>query len=142
MASSSTIMLSIHPIYSNKIFMQEKKIEFRKRIIPDNVTRILVYSTAPVREIIGYFDVNKIIHERTDDLWTEFSESGGIEKEKFYSYFSNTEMGYGILIGRTYRFPNPVGIERLRIKAPQFYKYIQDRDFDTICMLGNKRSVL
>ena len=136
MASFSTIMLSIHPVYSEKIFQQEKKIEFRKRIIPNNVKRILVYSTAPDRKIVGFFEVRKIVHESPYWLWNEYSESGGIEKEKFFSYFSNNDLGYGILIGKTYRFSNPVMISSLKFKAPQFFRYVGESEFSDICSMG------
>ena len=53
----STILLSIKPEFSEKIFNETKKYEFRKRVARKKVEKIVVYATSPVKKIVGEVEV-------------------------------------------------------------------------------------
>ena len=53
----ATILLSIKPEYANKIFDGQKHYEYRKRIPKKEVSKIVVYSSAPEQAVIGEFEV-------------------------------------------------------------------------------------
>jgi type I restriction enzyme S subunit len=53
------VLLSIKPQYVDEIVKGNKKYEFRKKIFKkkDEVQEIYIYSTSPVKKIIGYFNL-------------------------------------------------------------------------------------
>ncbi|HDT8147195.1 TPA: hypothetical protein RD696_002696, partial [Enterococcus faecalis] len=53
----STILLSIHPKFVDKIMTGEKKFEFRRVIAKRNPNKIIIYSTSPVCKVIGEAEV-------------------------------------------------------------------------------------
>ena len=57
----ATILLSIKPEYANKIFDGQKHYEYRKRIPKKEVSKIVVYSSAPEQAVIGEIEVIKTL---------------------------------------------------------------------------------
>ena len=56
------VVLSIKPEFANKIFDGTKKYEFRKAIFKnDKIKTIIVYASSPVQQVIGEFEIEKII---------------------------------------------------------------------------------
>ena len=47
--------MSIHPQYADAIVAGRKRAEFRKRPLAADIDVVLIYATAPVRAIIGWF---------------------------------------------------------------------------------------
>ena len=64
-------LLSIKPKFASLIFDGSKKFEYRKAIFKQNVTKVIVYATAPVSMVIGEFTVEGILHDELDSLWQE-----------------------------------------------------------------------
>lgn len=54
------VLLSIKPEYTSAIAKGIKKVEFRKRIFSETVERAFVYSSSPMKKIIGSFLVSHI----------------------------------------------------------------------------------
>lgn len=120
------VLLSINPEYVEKIFSGEKKYEFRRNIFKNkDVNTVIIYSTSPVKRIVGEFTVKKIIKDLPSNLWELSPECTGISKEKFYKYFKNKKEGYAIEIGKVKRYPTLKKIEEYSLKvAPQSFVYI------------------
>lgn len=120
------VLLSIKPEYVEKIFSGEKKYEFRKSIFKDkNVKSVIIYSTSPIKKIVGEFEIEKIIEENPEKLWSLSPENTGISKEKFFKYFENREKGYAIKIGKLTKYNQPKTLQDFSIKiAPQSFVYI------------------
>lgn len=57
------LLLSIKPEFVDKILTHKKLYEFRKSIFKQNVDKIFIYSSYPVKKIVGYFEVTEIICE-------------------------------------------------------------------------------
>jgi len=45
--------LSIKPEYVEGILNETKKFEFRKRLADKSVERIIIYSTLPIKQVVG-----------------------------------------------------------------------------------------
>jgi predicted transcriptional regulator len=69
-----TILLSIKPEYANKILLGTKKYEYRTRVPKSQISGIFIYSTSPVKKIIGYVKVIGITMLPLDDLWDKTKE--------------------------------------------------------------------
>ena len=83
----ATILLSIKPEYASAIAKGIKKVEFRKRIFSETVERAFVYSSSPVKKIIGSFLVSHIEKGIPDYIWEKYSKCGSISRDKFFDYF-------------------------------------------------------
>lgn len=120
------VLLSIKPEYVEKIFSGKKKYEFRRNIFKNKeIKLIVVYSTSPVKKVIGEFEIEKIVEGTPEQLWNLDPQSTGILKEKFFGYFGSKEKGYAIKIGKLTKYNQPKTLQDFSIKtAPQSFVYI------------------
>lgn len=121
------ILLSIKPEYVQEIFDGKKYYEFRKTIFKNKeVDTVLVYSTSPVKMIVGEFKIKSIVKDNPKKLWELSPNNTGISKEKFLNYFKNKDIGYAIEIGKYIKYKKPKELMELGIKvAPQSFIYIK-----------------
>jgi len=88
------VVLSIKPEFAFKIFDGTKKFEFRKAIFKnENIKTIIVYTSSPVQQVIGEFDIEEVLNHDLSKLWDMTHEHSGISEEFFYEYFANKEEG-------------------------------------------------
>ena len=84
----TAVLLSIKPEFAKKIFAGTKKFEFRKSIFKyQNINKIIVYVSSPVKKVIGEFLIDKILIDDIDTLWNITSAHSGITKEFYQEYF-------------------------------------------------------
>jgi len=130
------VLLSIKPKYVDKIFCGSKKYEFRKNIFKnENVREIVIYSSSPMKKIVGTCAIGSIIEDRTMILWQMFKEVSGLCEEEFFSYFQNKEKGYAIEIEEIKKFENPIDPWHFDKKfvPPQSFQYITNSFYSKIC---------
>ena len=123
------VLMSIKPKYANAIFNGSKRVEFRKSCFAETVTRVYVYSSAPVKRIIGFFSVEKIDKDAPQKLWERFEKVGGIQQEDFMSYFSGLEEGYAIVVKDVELLENNLTVAEVfgrNYTVPQNYRYIDN----------------
>lgn len=120
------ILLSINPEYVEKIFSGEKKFEYRRNIFKNKkIKTVVIYSTSPVKKIVGEFTIKKIIKDIPTKLWDLSPEFTGISEDKFYKYFENKEEGYAIEIGKVKKYKKYKLLEEFSIKTPpQSFLYL------------------
>lgn len=120
--------MSIKPEYAHAIEKGEKLVEFRKKPLANSVVRVYVYASAPVKRVIGCFQVKGIVCDTPEALWTRYSNVGCIAKDKFYKYYEGKLKAYGILIERFEKFEtykDPKDIDE-SFRAPQSFSYIDN----------------
>lgn len=119
------VILSIKPVFANAIFAGLKKVEFRKSLFKENIDCVLVYSSSPIKRIIGYFTIKQIVKDSPQRLWEQFGPDGFINKEDFLKYFDQKKTGYSICIDKTTRFSqdiNPLDVFE-KFTPPQSFCY-------------------
>lgn len=130
------VLISIKPQYVEKIIKHEKLYEFRRKIFKQDVNRVIIYSTSPVKKIIGYFDLTEIIKDKPLNLWNNYSKYGGINKKDFFDYFEGTDEGFAIKISNLKLFSEEIDVSLLdNFKAPQSFKYITNEEFEELLSL-------
>ena len=96
------VVLSIKPEFANKIFDGTKKFEFRKSIFKnEKIKTVIVYSSSPVQQVIGEFDIDEVLNHDLLTLWDLTQKHSGISEEFYYDYFANKQQGFAIKIKRT-----------------------------------------
>lgn len=118
------ILLSIKPKYVNKIFSGEKKVEYRKNVVPD-VELVYIYATVPIKKIVAEFKVNKVLCGTPNELWIETKDIGGIDFKDYCEYFARRDKAYAYIISNLQIYDTPLLLSDLGIKRPpQNYQYI------------------
>lgn len=99
------ILLSIKPIFAEKILNGHKKYEFR-RALPkvSNVSAVLIYATMPVGKIVGEFYIDRFISDTPKNIWANTRKHAGISKSYFDEYFEGKELACAIAIKGVKRY--------------------------------------
>ena len=120
------LLISIKPKYVKEIINGIKKYEFRKRIFKKNVDKIYIYSTAPDKRIVGYFEYKGYLKDTPKCIWEKTVQFSGINEEEYFKYFDKKENAYAIVIDQLYLFEIPINpFEKIKdFVAPQSYKYV------------------
>lgn len=149
MAQNSPIgaLLSIKPIYANAILDGRKKVEFRKRPFKRAVTHVIIYATAPMQRVVGWFRTKRYEQMSPAALWKRFSAIGGISRDDFEAYYGSSESGVAIHVEKPRRFRSPLPLSKVcSTTPPQSYAYLCPatikRLTDSTTPLPSKRSVL
>ncbi len=108
------VLLSIKPKYVNAILNGKKEYEFRKVIFKEkNVEKVYMYSSSPVKKIVGVFIVGGIIEDHPKQIWKKCHSKSGIAKEDFFAYFNNHDKGYAIKIVDPKPIEGPIDLKRI-----------------------------
>lgn len=118
-------LLSLHPRFADAIFDGEKKVELRRSSIAADVSHVVVYCTAPVQRIVGWFEVASIDRDRPTALWKRYRAVVGVSAREFCDYFDGAEHGTAIVVGSTGRLSRSAALEEIGLFVPpQSYRYL------------------
>jgi predicted transcriptional regulator/DNA-binding XRE family transcriptional regulator len=123
------VVLSIKPAYSEKILAGQKTVELRRRFpftTPHGVLAY-IYSSAPVKAIVGTASIRDVLKLPVEQIWTEFEDSAFIERPLFDKYFEGLDYGYALVFDEVKSFTRPLPLHELREKfgfePPQSFLY-------------------
>lgn len=120
------ILIPINPEYVEKILLGQKKYEYRK-IKPqkNNIDKMYIYSTAPVKMVVAEADIEDIIIEKPNKIWELTKDYAGINKDFFDNYYKGKDLAIAYKLGKVTRYVNPKKLEDLGINyVPQSFIYI------------------
>jgi len=129
---SMNLLLSIKPKYVEAIINGTKKFEFRKvGLRKRNLTKVFIYSTSPVKKIVGTFEVGKIIAAHPEKLWKELKDYSGLNREEFFAYFRKKNKGVAIQIKNLTIFDRPLDTETIipDFVPRQSFQYVGELNF-------------
>lgn len=135
------LFLSIHPQYIEKILSGEKTVELRKRVprVEAGAT-VLLYSTSPVCQLVGYATI-KAIHETTPaQLWPLVGAKSGIHRGEYNKYYAGKERAVGIELEKVCSLPAKkiLSLESLRkrighnFRPPQGFRYFNAQQVQSL----------
>ena len=123
------VLLSVKPKYAELIMRGLKKYEFRKVVFRDKDAKYAyVYSSSPVKKIVGTFRIGSITEDRPSSLWNQLKGYSGMEGDEFFDYFRNREKGFAIEIRDVIRFEDPLDPRELipGFVPPQSFCYLKE----------------
>ncbi len=132
MQNTDLLIISVKPEYARKILKGEKTIELRK-CAPKKVGKdgyILIYVTAPVKELWGVYKIENIIKENPNTLWKNFGKQTGITKQEYNDYYKENKNAFGIQLQEVKNlFKHSIKLDSLKnlipgFMPPQTYSYI------------------
>lgn len=122
-------ILSIRPQYSEKILAGKKTVELRRRFPLSTVkgTKVFIYSTSPVRAIVGSAEIADVIKLPIKTIWSKYSKCAFIKKQDFESYFQGLSEGVALELKNARTFDKPIDLVELRTRfnftPPQSFIY-------------------
>ena len=123
------VVLSIKPVYSEKILTGEKTVELRRRfpVAAPHGAIAYIYSSSPVKAMVGTASIRDVWRLPVEQIWTEFESLAFIERPLFDKYFEGLEYGYAIVFDGVKSFSRPLPLDELREKfgfePPQSFLY-------------------
>ena len=126
------VLLSIKPKYVEEIRKGNKKYEFRKSLCTEknreNLEKIFIYCSAPVKRIVARFFVEEILEDDPKNLWEKCKEVSGIEQMEFFKYFKDKKSGLAIKITKLKFFSEPLIPQEIipNFSPPQSFRYVED----------------
>ncbi|ATE84879.1 hypothetical protein vBOeSunk162_51 [Oenococcus phage vB_OeS_unk162] len=123
------LIISIKPKYAEQILFGKKTVEYRKTLIKNKIDKFYVYSTAPIKKVIGYFESDGIIQKSPIDLWKETCQQGQIEAKDYFQYFKGKDKAYAISIKKFHPFKKPILLKDFDKNSipPQSFRYYSSR---------------
>jgi predicted transcriptional regulator len=127
-------LLAIRPEFALQILGGYKKVEFRKRSFAARVSHVAIYAGRPVKAVVGYFDVTRVVEDSPRNLWKRYGRIGGIGKDEFDMYFQSCERGVAIGVGKvqTLRKALPLEAFARSMRPPQSFLYLSRQEFRRI----------
>lgn len=123
------VVLSVRPLYSDKIFKGIKTVELRRRFpvaAPRGITAY-IYSTSPVRAMVGSTEIQDVIKLPVADIWRKYGKMAQIDRSDFDEYFSGLKDGFALKIAKARSFTRPIDLSELRerfgFEPPQSFLY-------------------
>lgn len=133
------IVMSIHPNYSKQIMKGEKIIEIRKKFNSKWKNHVVtIYSSSPVKELIGYATIKNIVEDKPDIIWSKHADELGCSKSEFDGYTKDAEKVYAIFLSDINKFHNNLSLSYLslffdkKIYPPQSYSSVKDTEWKNI----------
>lgn len=126
------ILMSIKPEYVERICSGLKKYEYRKRIPRLDFQRIYMYSSYPVKKIVGYLEIDYILKGTPIELWDKTFRLAGIDKVEYQKYFYGSIQGYSMHISKVVLFDTPINPYAVfcDFKPPQSFMYFNRSCFE------------
>ena len=132
--SSEALVLSIRPRFAEAILDGRKTVEVRRQrpnVQPGTVG--LVYSSSPIKAVVGLLRIGGIFSGSPEELWETVHSGAYISKQDFDSYFAGVKYGHAIAVSCAYRFDSPIQLSHLRViwpgcRPPRSFGYLVAAD--------------
>ncbi len=126
---STSVLLSIKPMFANAILAGTKTFELRRSIFRSaTVRRIVIYASSPVSRVVGEFIIDGILALDPQKLWEVTANGAGISRKSFEKYFYGCDIGYALKVSRPLRYQEPSRLEDLFgfSRPPQSFRYLPE----------------
>jgi len=119
------ILISINPEHVENIFNGSKKYEYRKVKCKKEIEKIIIYSTYPVKKVVGEATVEEILEDSPEVIWNETKDASGIDLNFYEEYFKDRKIAVAYKLNNIKKYDKPKSLLNYGIKsAPQSYVYV------------------
>ncbi len=119
------ILISINPEHVKNIMDGTKTYEYRKIECKRQVDRLIIYSTDPVKKVVGEAKVRRVLKDSPEALWGSTKEGSGITKSFFDSYYKGRDKAVAYEIYDVVEYEHPRELSDYGVSAaPQSFVYV------------------
>ena len=120
-----SIIISINPEHVENIINGTKKYEYRTKAAKQDVHKILIYETVPVKKVVAEAIIEEVIMLPKEELWNKTKRKSGITKEFYDQYFYGRDIAYAYKLGKVKVYRKPKELIEFGLNfAPQSYAYV------------------
>lgn len=121
------MLLSINPEYVASIFQGKKTYEYRKFRCRDDVDKIIIYATAPQKQIVGEAEIADIVEDDVLTVWHQTKEYSGITYKFFRQYYKGKKKAVAYHLKNLIIYDKPLTLKDIGVSsAPQSYRYVSE----------------
>lgn len=122
------VFLPIKPRFIALILSGKKKVEYRRRLPKQPISLIVLYSSSPVKKIVGFVHVMGVSCASRAEIWRSTSSVGGISRAEFLEYFKGADRCCCAHLGNLWPITStPPSRISSGFKIPQSYRYVTAR---------------
>lgn len=119
------MLLSINPEFVNSILDGNKLYEYRKFRCRSDVDKIIIYATAPVKQIVAEAEIADILEDDILTVWHQTKEHSGITYNFFRQYYKGRKKAIAYHLKNLVIYDKPLTLNDVGIShAPQSYRYM------------------
>lgn len=126
------VLLSIKPKYADLILAGTKRVEFRRSWPSNDIGVMVLYSSAPIQQLVGVAYVDRVEEKTPEGLWELACEyGGGLERPELLEYFEGKQTAFGVIIRSSEMSPTPVSPKELFTDfiPPQSFQYLSPDEY-------------
>lgn len=115
------------PRFAEQILAGTKTVEFRRSWAVEPVGLAVVYSSSPVKRLVGIVEIEGLVKASPQSVWTKCRAYGpGLKRKELMEYLAGKHQAYGVLLGAVTLPPEPVPPKPLLkgFRAPQSFRYL------------------
>ncbi|MBR3707327.1 MAG: hypothetical protein IKM19_10180 [Firmicutes bacterium] len=119
------MLLSINPVYVESILRGTKLFEYRKFRCRPDVDKIIIYATAPWKQVVGEAEIEYIVEDDVLSVWNQTKLYSGITYEFFRKYYDGKKTAFAYRLKNVVIYEKPLSLEDIGVScAPQSYRYL------------------
>lgn len=119
------MLLSINPEFVTSILRGEKLYEFRKFRCREDVDRIVIYATAPMKVIVGEAEIDTIIEDDVLNVWHRTKDYAGVSYPFYRKYYRGKKKAYAYRLKNLIIYNTPHTLYDIGVSsAPQSFRYL------------------
>ena len=119
------ILLSINPEHVENIFNGNKKYEYRKVRCKQEADKIIIYSTYPIKKVVGEATIEIVLEDSPEEVWKITSKESGINLNFFEQYYEGREKAVAYKLSNMIKYSKPKELESYGLRvAPQSFVYV------------------
>jgi len=119
------MLLSINPEYVASILAGKKLYEYRKFRCRSDVDKIIIYATAPQKQVVGEAEIEDILEDNVLTIWRLTKEYSGVSYNFFRSYYKGKKTAVAYRLKNLVVYDQPRTLEDIGVScAPQSYRYM------------------
>lgn len=130
--ASNAALISIHPIYVERILSGEKRFEFRRSWAALPVDFLVIYATSPVQRIVALAKIGRTIRGNKTRLWAIARRKGaGISRNKLFTYLYGKKEGVALELVRRLKLTEEVDPRMIfgkNFSPPQSFRYLEQNE--------------
>jgi predicted transcriptional regulator len=132
-----SLLLSVRPRFADAILDSSKTVELRRtRIHTEPGMLVVLYSSTPVKAIVGTARVRHVESLTPDVLWRRVATSCSVSRREFDDYFCDATLAHGLHLSDPRRLALPVPLDLLRSRLgaqpPQSFRYLTGKQADAL----------
>lgn len=125
--TTSIIMISVSPKHADILLDDSSKNVFFYKVTPINkVKRVLIYATAPIKAVVGEFDLSEIKISALSTAWKNFSSKSVFTKKEFDEYYQDKKEAHAMVARKSFRYSKPKNLSDYNMtKGPSGFQYLK-----------------